>query len=641
MDATEFHGKPYKADNLGYTVNIDKDLGCRLNSSNVNNRKILQNFLNKSQGSNLFVPANNKSMSYLLDKPLWVPGYTSFIGESKWKSVLKTIGTQLPAIILSPLNPKNLTTGQPVVLNSGHIIKIDSLLDGSVSNIWAWRSQKNSFLVSPHTSFQDGLQSSFETIKQFTIELILDIHEDTQNVAHICGMNDMNGRLSPYCLRIADGAIDFGLKTSDIKDRSVRLPGRYSVGMTRLAFQFDLERGTYLVIRDGKQISVTNSLGADFASGGLSFLNNIVAHFTVGIDSVTNALNENILDFTLCGLKLSNILRYIDSGNGNPAKRIDNKPVQDARLFENDPGTIGLMRNFEQPDEIITSRCLTCSPLNNYMLVMSPEHCIEWNEDIYVTIQNMTVGGGYLDPAGQVGVGSAILVSSNLHLRLIDSNFTGGGYAMASLYNKISYIVDVKGCKFTGKIPVKLCFGIYQFKDIHLDCRGEYGIVVANGSWAIFDSVLVEPNGPMNFTVDITGDENQLIKLHNFNVDAEGGPYPKGGFVRFKSGNIFRSFLDIEDIALGTIGPGAVFADLIQEEYGPAWKPKPAICTVKNIYLLDGNYSAIFRNDTRWTVDWVKPLSDLYDSNGPAPVLFAPGKGGQGPVYINGSKVAG
>lgn len=457
------------------------------------------------------------------------------------------------------------------------------------------------------------------------------------------GLSD-KGEPQPFVLVCQNGSMIVDFATSDGKRRRFTFAPPSGDGVTRIAFQIDLEARAVSAYIDGVQVAVDGyGLGDDFArSPGLSFATNRNVPFKFA--STAFGANNYASDYyptppsndlSLYGLRISNAVRYVADSPGTPQRRIDGREIDDhASYFDLDMQTVALFPFQDDPAQAAKDRFLTVQTVagQSAALYLSKGHGSPYS----------SIGGNRLRDLSitshDQAYGEALNIGYALYLRVENCTLHGGAHGIGSWNWGANYVTRIRDCEvYGGDAAIYNNYGMMEVDGLFVPAHGRSTFWISAGRLR-GRNIFCGYGGEPEYIVRSTRGSD--VHLENFSVDIEGGPYPsKGGFYAESSsenGGTSGGRLRLKDVNFGTIGRDTPLVVLAQSrDYDP-----PAQFELDGLVLVGEEYKSLV--DTR-SKNWTGTMKGIQCDPVFPPITNDPGCGGAVSIHdsMTGSPRAG
>lgn len=467
--------------------------------------------------------------------------------------------------------------------------KLDSSVVNSSGRMWGIRTNANSFIQFQASAMNAGVSSAADKFtsdnwgetSKLTVEFCIEPPDGQQFPisAPLIGMGSILGNPSPFAISIWDDPkkIIVMFRTSDI-EANPNSPTRYFgfslAGATapyRITVQFDLANASCSAFVNGVQAALSNQTNLTPTStvpftpnSGLTFVTNDYAPFLIGANGPqpVGAGGATAVDLRVYGLRLSNNIRYQNSGAGQPQIRIDSPttPLNDAyAYFGQDANTICFLKETDNP--ATSGRVVTVQhgPLATLDAITSGYFI----HNVYPT---PIIGNAIRDiqVVASNGFGQAISVSNALEFTVENVKAVGGYHGIGSIFSVANYNIYINNCWIQGYDAAY--FGVQQIikaRDVYCGTSGRVTLrhVGCTAHWENVFVAFANPNAECIFKGHSWGYGGN-IALTNLVVDFEGATLSKAAVYCEAVAYVPATSLVLRDIFLGTIGSKAALVML-------------------------------------------------------------------------------
>lgn len=468
---------------------------------------------------------------YYTDRPLFLDASdVHLVGDGQ--STISGFHGSTVIYVGVPRNPRGQT------LTEDHIYDLCGALDATAAPTpgrkWGLRFHGDS-----HAAFgASGFSADADSASCLTIEYAIDTTESGNRIGPLFGLESY-GSPAPYQLFRMDDyqggtrtAIMF--RTADDRNHLAYAPDP-PPGVHRYAVQIDTTTARLQVWIDGQAVTVDRGGLATWDPGVLLASNDDVLPFKInscgpranwfGSDWWSYAPSAiGGLDFGLCGLRVSDVLRY---QNLCDLTRIDGQAVTDqASYFTKDPGTVALLPLDQTPGDLAAHRSVASWDRGwfglSHGLLMSDGHGSEWSaiKDNSLTGLRINNYGGHDNRFGE-----AVTLGFALHLT-IERCVLGGGYHGLGTWGwGANYITKCFASSFSGSdAAVYSYYGMQEFTDCLIPSNGRH-LFRLNVSSCHIDKLFCEDGSAALVRSFFDVNESEL-NIREIKIDNESGNGP-------------------------------------------------------------------------------------------------------------------
>lgn len=563
----------------------------------------------------LFFPASilpyRVSRPIILDRP-----HIGIVGENRSVTIDNNISFNGPTVLMGIRMSERNSQGNTVQASSLYrpdlFGDIDTSLATASGQRWGFRTNNNATLVFDGSPADLGPTngSNYRSWTHVNSGFVLDIAiKHSGGTPFYAGttagiVNVGNGTDTVFSLNRGGTTNQFDWLmyfTDGTYIQSSINPGATASGVFKLAFQVDVINRQIQAYYNGVQIAISSG-GTFFAgSGATTLIENKYYSMLVGVNTnfvdtygtLLSSYNQAGIDFTLCGLALTNGLVYKNNGVGNAQQRLDNGTLNDSyRYFWGDFSTTRkwfYLTLQDNPSSPYTLRFM--SAYHNGFTGISKGYLLENSQYTLLGglqgnyISTITINGTPLAPAVTVGmvldpyfehvtfgnslIGCNVLnLGANYTLRFNDCVFNGYQHSL-KLSTSVAEIDNAQFATVT-KSAIKTVGSNINLKKAFV----AFGSEVTNHFYEAYGQTY----GGFNMLQDII-------------IDFEGTNYKRSVFYieQYPTYIAPETYYSIKNVYCGTVGTGHVINAVQKYNYDNV---NYMILDIDNIETSDSDYKS-------------------------------------------------
>jgi hypothetical protein len=273
--------------------------------------------------------------------------------------------------------------------------------------------------------------------------------------------------------------------------------------------------------------------------------------------------DPHMLDYTLCGIHMSNIARYREDRD---LKRRDTGLAPDDRFsyFTNDHGTIAFLPMVERGDNIPDTGYLVTEEFGDAAAGKPGPlgHALFWPGIPMYGRQHLRVSDLTLIPGSTWGAG--LVNWATLDPKFWNLDIQGGYFAIGDEPAGCSYTTDIRDAVLAGsQAAVFADYSMVMLKRVTIPRCGRFGILLSGSNADLDEVTFLDPvtcRSEYYFAHIPTTYAGQIQMTHIKGIGPKGGGYPSRGALYFS--HLYPSLLELRDVKFANMGPQAAFLDM-------------------------------------------------------------------------------